>query len=67
MESKSKDLIIYQVYDEEDPQSTDSFFDRIGEARKATYRMRHPSPIYTRRVKLTRAGICEALKTFPMR
>ena len=63
----SKDILVYQVYDMEDPQSTDSFFDRINDARKASYRFRHPSKIYTRKITLTRAGICHALKTYPMR
>lgn len=62
-----KTVLVYQVYDETDPQATDSYFDRIDDARKASYRFHTPSKIYTRKIPLTRAGLCHALKTYPMR
>jgi hypothetical protein len=67
MPAKPKMVLIYQVYDKDDPSFTDCFFATAEEAEEFRKGLTNPCEVILHRMGTTKADICHALSLYPRR
>jgi hypothetical protein len=65
--AKPKMILIYQVYDKDDPVATDCFFETEEKAKEFQQTLTNPCEVILHRMGTTKADIIRALSLFPRR